>query len=539
MPRPETPKRGAVREVRVKRCIRLRGLNGPYKGQSWESIELLRIGRLGPLEVVLDDNSVSRNHAEIRHTDRGWRLRDLGSTNGTRLNGVRLSAGQWPLRVRDMIQFGEVAIVVEALQDCETDSEAEAEEMRVEATSKSSWDQALEGLAFDSKRCPRAGEQLLALLRAGHHLVHIEKEEDLLHSILNDAVAVLDAQRGAIVLAEGPENKLKLKALVTGRGEPRAIATGRGEGGGRFQFSHSLASRCVNRGESILCHKVEEDPELAMAQSIAEGTMASVLCVLLRTPRKRLGVLHLDRSPWQKPFTMDDLHLADALAANVSAGIECAQLVKKQRDLFLDTITILAQAVEMRDEYTGGHTLRVTTYSILLAQELNMAPAEVELIRIGTPLHDIGKIGIDDAILRKPDRLTPEEFEIMKSHTVKGADIVSTVPDLRPIIPIVRSHHERWDGRGYPDGLGGEAISPLARVVSLADAFDAMTSDRPYRKGMPPAIAFAEIEKQIGRQFDPTFAVAFLGMQETIMKEMNLQASVLTPSKRVRVLSMG
>jgi len=518
----------------------LRGLNGPFKGQSWETTDLLRIGRLGPLEVVLDDNSVSRNHAEIRHTDRGWRLRDLGSTNGTRLNGVRLSAGQWPLRVRDLIQFGEIAIVVEALQDSEAEADPNAaEEMRVEATAKSSWDEALEGMAFDSKRCPRAGEQLLALLRAGHHLVHIEKEEDLLNSILNDAVAVLDAQRGAIVLAEGPDDKLKLKALVTGRGEPRAIVAGRGEAGGRFQFSHSLASRCVSRGESILCHKVDEDPELAMAKSIAEGAMASVLCVLLRTPRKRLGVLHLDRSPWQKPFTMDELHLADALAANVSAGIECAQMVRKQRDLFLDTITILAQAVEMRDEYTGGHTLRVSTYSILLAEELNMAPRDVELIRIGTPLHDIGKIGIDDAILKKPDRLTPEEFEVMKTHTVKGADIVATVPDLRPIIPIVRSHHERWDGRGYPDGLGGEAINPLARVVALADAFDAMTSDRPYRKGMPPAIAFAEIEKQVGRQFDPTFAAAFLAIQPAILKEMNVQSSLLTPSKRVRVLTMG
>jgi pSer/pThr/pTyr-binding forkhead associated (FHA) protein len=272
----------------VKRTIRLRGLNGPFKGQSWEAVELLRVGRLGPLEVVLDDNSVSRNHAEIRYTDRGWRLRDLGSTNGTRLNGVRLSAGQWPLRIRDLIQFGEVAIVVEALNDGEVEAENNlAEEMRVEATAKSSWDEALEGVAFDSKRCPRAGEQLLALLRAGHHLVHIEKEEDLLNSILNDAVGVLDAQRGAIVLAEGEDNKLKLRALVTGRGEPRAIAAGRDGAGGRFQFSQSLASRCVSRGESILCHKVDEDPELAMAKSIAEGAMASVLCVLLRVHHGR------------------------------------------------------------------------------------------------------------------------------------------------------------------------------------------------------------------------------------------------------------
>jgi putative nucleotidyltransferase with HDIG domain len=520
----------------VRRSIRLRGLNGVFKGRTWESGELLRVGRLDPLEIVLDDGSVSRYHAEIRATERGWRVRDLGSTNGTRLNGVRLGAGQWPLRIRDMLQFGEVAVVVDALSDGEAEGEGGGEELRVEATAKSSWDEALEGVAFDSSRQPRAGEQLLALLRAGHHLVHIEKEEDLLNSILRDAVAVLDAQRGAIVLAEGPENKLRLRALVSGRGEPRAVMAGR-EAGGRFQFSQSLANRCVSRGESILCHRVDEDPELAMAKSIAEGTMASVLCVLLRTPRKRLGVLHLDRSPWQKPFTMDDLHLADALAANVSAGIECALLLRKQRDLFLDTITVLAQAVELKDEYTGGHTLRVSTYSVLLAEELNMSPADVELIRIGTPLHDIGKIGIDDAILRKPDRLTPEEFEIMKTHTVKGAEIIDTVPDLQPIKPIVRSHHERWDGKGYPDGLGGEAISPLARVVALADAFDAMTSDRPYRKGMQTDIAFAEIEKQSGRQFDPVFAAGFLRIRDSILREKEAQAVAQPPSRRVRILS--
>jgi HD-GYP domain-containing protein (c-di-GMP phosphodiesterase class II)/pSer/pThr/pTyr-binding forkhead associated (FHA) protein len=523
----------------MKRTIRLRGVNGALKGQAWEAPELLRIGRLESLEIVLDDSSVSRNHAEVRATARGWRVRDLGSTNGTRLNGVRLGTGSWPLRARDLLQFGEVAVVVEEMQDAEAVPELgdTKEAMRVAGTARNSWDEAMEGLAFDSNRCPRAGEQLRALLRAGHHLVHLEKEEDLLHSVLNDAVSVLDAQRGAIVLVEGPQRGLKLRALVSGRSEPRAAVAGRGEVGARFQFSQSLASRCVNLGESILCHRVEEDPELALAKSIAEGTMASVLCVLLRTPRKTLGVLHLDRSPWQKPFTLDDLHLADALAAHVSAGIESAQLLRKQRDLFLDTITILAQAVELCDEYTGGHTHRVSSYAIRLAEHLNLPAGDIELIRIGTPLHDIGKIGIDDAILRKPDRLTPAEFEAMKLHTVKGAAIISTVPDLRPIIPIVRSHHERWDGGGYPDGLVGAATSPLARVVALADAFDAMTSNRPYRRGLPPAVAFAEIEKQSGRQFDPTFASAFLAIRDSILGELQAQA-VPNPAKRTRVLAV-
>jgi putative nucleotidyltransferase with HDIG domain len=526
----------------------MRGLNGAVKGQTWESSDVLRIGRLDPLEVVLDDNSVSRYHAEVRMTDRGWRLRDLGSTNGTRLNGIRLGAGLWPLRVRDLLQFGEMALIVEVLveEEPEAGDESDRDSMRVEATAASSWDEALEGMAFDSNRHPRAGEQLLALLRAGHHLVHMAREEELLQSILNDAVSVLDAQRGAIVLAEGPEARLKLKALVTGQPDLRDKAVAgvsatrtNWAGAGRFQFSQSLADRSMRRGESILCHRIDEDPELAMAKSIAEGTMASVLCVLLRTPRKRLGVLHLDRSPWQKPFTMEDLHLADALAANVSAGIECAQLMRKQRDLFLNTITVLAQAVEMRDVYTGDHTLRVTNYALLLARKLQLPEESVDLIRIGTPLHDIGKIGIDDAILRKPDRLTPEEFEIMKTHTVKGAEIVSTIPDLRPILPIVRHHHERWDGKGYPDGLGGEAISPLARVVALADAFDAMTSDRPYRKGIPPAAALAEIEQQQGRQFDPTFAAAFLAIRDDILQELDTQAGMQTPSRRVKLLPVS
>src|SRR5262249_51444725 len=163
-----------------------------------------------------------------------------------------------------------------------------------------------------------------------------------------------------------PDHKLKLRALIHGKVNQRLASYS--DPDTRFQFSQSLALRCVSRGESILCQRVEDDDELAMARSIAEGTTASGLCVLLRTPRKRLGILHLDRGPWQKPFTPDDLRLADGLAANVSAGIECAQLLRQQRDLFLDTITILAQAVELRDEYTGGHTQRVTAYSTMLAE---------------------------------------------------------------------------------------------------------------------------------------------------------------------------
>jgi putative nucleotidyltransferase with HDIG domain len=473
---------------------------------------VLRVGRLDALEVVLNDDSVSRHHAEVRFTHLGWRLCDLGSAKGTLLNGKRVGSGQWPLRVRDLIQFGDVIVAVEAIEDGEAAT-----------ATTTTRDETLHGRAYDSSHLPRPGEQLLAMLRAGHHLVHLESETALLQSILHDAVAVLDAQRGAIVLADDNTGQLLPRALVTGRGQPRAVAAGRAEQGGRPYFSQSLALRSYTRGESILCHSVSDDPELALANSIApEGAMASVLCVLLRTPRKRLGVLHLDRGPWQTPFTKDELHLADALAANVSAGIESAQLLRKQRDLFLNSITILAQAVGKRDTYTGGHSARVTSYSTLLGQRLGLAPKEMELIRVGTPLHDIGKIGVDDAILRKSGKLTKEEYDAMKLHTVMGAAILESLPEMHPIIPIIRSHHERWDGQGYPDKTAGEETDRLARIVSVANAFDTMTSDTPYRRRMPAQMAFAEIEKCKGQQFDPECVSAFLSIRAKVLQAMGL-----------------
>ncbi len=495
----------------MKHRIRIRGINGETEGKIWESESLLRAGRLATLEVVLDDTSVSRRHAEIKSTPQGWRVRDMGSTNGTYLNGNRLEPGEWPLRPNDIIRCGNVTLFVDFPGSGKTsDEDVLAPKVVVEACANS-WEDALQGIAFDRNRSPRPGEQLLALLRAGHHLVHLDSEEDLLHTILNDAVSTLDAQRGAIVLAEGTSNTLKLRALASGQQQLSS----------RPGFSQNLAQRSFSSGESILCSNVEDDAELAGARSIAEGTMASVLCVLLRTPRKCLGVLHLDRGPLQQPFTKDDLHLADAMAAHVSAGIESAQLLRKQRELFYSTVTVLAQAVEMRDQYTGNHTARVTEFSLLLAQSVNMSPEEVGLIRIGTPLHDIGKIGIDDVILRKPGKLTAEEFDIMKTHTTKGAKILEQIGELVSAVPIVRSHHERWDGLGYPDRLRGEQIPRLARIVAVADAFDAMTTDRPYRKSLAPEVAFAELDRQKGKQFDPELAAAFLSIHQKVLQQMH------------------
>ena len=173
----------------------------------------------------------------------------------------------------------------------------------------------------------------------------------------------------------------------------------------------------------------------------------------------------------------------------------------------------LATAGEFRDDDTGGHTQRVGERAGRLARSLGLPTAQVELISLAAPLHDVGKIGIPDSILLKPGKLTPEEFAVMQSHTTLGAAILAggRTALVRMAERIARSHHERWDGAGYPDGLTGEAIPLEARLVAVADVYDALTSDRPYRLAWPLDRVVAHIREGSGRHFDPSVVAAFLG----------------------------
>jgi putative nucleotidyltransferase with HDIG domain len=170
----------------------------------------------------------------------------------------------------------------------------------------------------------------------------------------------------------------------------------------------------------------------------------------------------------------------------------------------------LGQVIELRDAYTGGHTMRVTHYATLIAERMGLPSDQLELVRLGAPLHDIGKIGIADSILRKEGNLTDSEREQMRGHTVLGDQILKSHPGLMKVAAIARSHHERHDGLGYPDGLKGDAIPLLARVVSVADTFDAMTSDRPYRARMKLQDALAFMAAESEKQFHPEVLKVFL-----------------------------
>jgi putative nucleotidyltransferase with HDIG domain len=187
---------------------------------------------------------------------------------------------------------------------------------------------------------------------------------------------------------------------------------------------------------------------------------------------------------------------------------------RENHELFINSIRALAAAIDAKDPYTRGHSERVARYSSLVAKEMGLPSEDVRRVRLSALLHDVGKIGIDDRIIRKPTALTEEEFEIMKSHPVKGAAIMDAIPELHDVIPGMKHHHERWEGGGYPDGLAGEEIPLQARIVSVADTFDAMTTTRPYQQAMDLRFVFQRLRDLAGNRFDPQVVDALIRSYE-------------------------
>ncbi len=258
--------------------------------------------------------------------------------------------------------------------------------------------------------------------------------------------------------------------------------------------------------------------------------MRASICVPCYFKRELFGILVLGEKISGEPFTREEMGFFMTLANNAAMAIANAQLIEnlhqkveeikdlylKEHSIFIHTAIALAAAIDARDAYTHGHTERVTSYSLAIAKELHGLPeiAEYsnfrETLQIAALLHDIGKIGIPDRLLNKHNKLTPEEYEEIKMHSIIGATILSPIRELRDVSREVRAHQECYDGSGYPDGLKGNDIPLVARIIGVADAFDAMTTNRAYRKERSIEDALEELKRCSGTQFDPVIVGAFL-----------------------------
>ncbi len=257
---------------------------------------------------------------------------------------------------------------------------------------------------------------------------------------------------------------------------------------------------------------------------------------VLRTHDHPIGCLHLTRKATQPAFDANERKLLSVFAAQIAASLDNARLYKQLRDQNLETIAALAAAIDARDPYTMGHSEKVTGYAVQLANKLGLPAERIELIRYAGLLHDIGKIGISDNILLKPGGLSDDEYEIMKCHPVIGASIIQKVCALRETVPIIEGHHERIDGSGYPHKLQGKQISLETRILSIADAFDAMTSNRSYRPAMDIQAALQILQQGRGTEWDAQLVDLFLELfqEDATLGQMAEVSFVDTISRLVR-----
>ncbi len=274
----------------------------------------------------------------------------------------------------------------------------------------------------------------------------------------------------------------------------------------------STIARSVSRGESqffIMENRdaAQRDDDMAVADSWESGPYA---CIPLRAHQQTIGVIVVcDRE--EEHILAETIATLETFADLVSLAILQARSSGDAQEAYLEILSTLANVVEMRDTYTGMHTQNVMAYAVALARAAGLEGEIIEDIRLGAILHDIGKIAVIDSVLLKSGPLLPDEYEAMKRHTVIGAEIITSAHLLRGAYHIVRHHHERWDGGGYPDGLSGNDIPISAQIVSIADAYDAMTTNRPYREMIAPAAAAAELRRCVGTQFSGRLVEIFIG----------------------------
>jgi response regulator RpfG family c-di-GMP phosphodiesterase len=274
--------------------------------------------------------------------------------------------------------------------------------------------------------------------------------------------------------------------------------------------------RMPGRGGLWLTREVQRRwPEMTVIVITAGGLEADTVRECLRA-----GARHY----FLKPINLDEFR--HALQATLHSHRKHAQRERHRQRLerivrsrteqvrhtFLSAINSLVRALEARDPYTSGHSLRVCAYSLRLAGALGLEAPERRRLSLAAKLHDIGKVGVPEAVLNKAGELTPQEAEQIRAHPAIGERILTPIIRDRAVLAGIRSHHERFDGRGYPDGLAGADIPFLARVVAVADCFDALTSSRAYRQALPPAVAVEVIRAGAGTQFDPAVVGAFLGV---------------------------
>jgi HD-GYP domain-containing protein (c-di-GMP phosphodiesterase class II)/pSer/pThr/pTyr-binding forkhead associated (FHA) protein len=479
-------------------------------------------GRLKTCDVQLDDEAVSRRHCTLHARDDGCVVADLQSANGTFVNDRRISTAD--LKPGDTLRVG--ATVVEFVGAVTPEPRAAGPltsaslsligEERGQTLVRKAVDPSK--LAFLSQVITRKDDQALLesaqqYLSTLHHVSDVlsraSSVEGLFDSILSAILDVTKGDRAAILMHEaqaGADADVNVVAVRARTGADNV---------GTMILSRTVVRDVLEHGISTFTHDALADGRYVGGDSIVRQRIRSVMCVPMRTTDVVLGVLYVDSHSTHE-FSEAELELLAAIGNQAGIALHRARLLAEVEKLFFDVMKAIAAIIDAKDGYTHRHSERVAAFAVRLAHQLGLSSDDRSVVELSGLLHDVGKIGVPDAILNKPGKLTDEEFAEMRRHPAHGAAILANIQSAKvtELLPGVKYHHERWDGGGYPEGLQGEEIPLLGRILSVADFLDALTSDRAYRQGLSMDEVLGMIQAQAGRAFDPQVVAAAVALHD-------------------------
>lgn len=325
--------------------------------------------------------------------------------------------------------------------------------------------------------------------------------------ILERLCDIIEVERASLMLLDKETRELK---IIFAKGIPDDVAKEI-----RVKPGEGIAGWVAKEGKPLLVKDIKDYPEL-QDLVLNQGRFKTksfltipLICSPLKIENRIIGVINLADKESGREFTQHDLDLLSAISTQIALLIEHKRLFDDLRELLISTVRMLISVLESKDFYTSGHSQRVTECALAIADELNLSKAEKSNLELSGLLHDIGKIDVPKEILSKTTKLTEEEYGQIKMHSAKGIEILKHVKQLSETIPTILYHHERFDGKGYPEGLKGQDIPLPSRILAVADSFDAMTSSRSYRTAIPREEALEEIKRNAGTQFDPVVCEAF------------------------------
>ncbi|TET39515.1 MAG: HD domain-containing protein [Planctomycetota bacterium] len=502
-------------------------IKGKKRGYTFKVVEGQRavLGRDISSDIQLFDMGISRTHLMVEYSpDGSISLTDLNSSNGSYVNGRRVIRAT--IDFGDIIQIGGAQIrylekppasdvdedvLADLVSDFFDDGEKKQIKKRFEIDDSGLID--LSNVEEVAEQNEKVQQSLQTIYKVGNLINAVEELDDLFDTIMDTIYNVFEADRSFLIM----------KNEDTGLLEPAVVRKGHKDSQqpGKIHVSTTIVGETYKSGVSILTQDAMSDDRFKEGESIVMNNIRSVMCVPVETRDEILGLIYVDTVSFSGAFTESDLELLTAVGKQAGIAIRRAKLIDDLGKMFYSTITTLIATIEAKDQYTRGHSERVTHYALVLGEELALDREKMDVLKLAGLLHDIGKIGIPESILNKPSRLTKEEFDIIKGHPAVGSNIIRNMAKLDEVSDIVLSHHEQWGGNGYPDKKTGDEIPILARILAIADSYDAMTSKRPYRDGLEEKKVLAEFENCSGTQFDESLARIFIEMiQDARIKPM-------------------